>query len=334
MKRLAAAAALLFVVVAGVPARSAPFTTYFDGLRAELVLRKDNQFEKLQQKAILKSLAIIDRPAKDFTDDLHRAAAVIKALEKGFPADFPAPLVFAPTPLYLFVDGDLLMNLDNDVHLHLDGLSGNIPLLVPGTSAVAKCQKAADAATAILAVPVTSRDAFVKELLKAWKKILAGEKAFSKGTSEQMNSDASGVSLPANSMRCDTYSGDGGLVLFGLTGSASFPGTVVSGPVAIEIKVLGVTGTGTYPIGADPSDRARIGAYVSSAFFAPYIWDLTPGTGTLVVTHFDPAGHQVAGHFAFSSAGGPGSGGFPATLDVSGDFIATADATVNAGTTP
>lgn len=335
MKTLAAAAALVLAVVAGVPARSAPSTTYFDDLRAELLLRKDNQFEKKQQTAIFKSLVIIDRPAKDLTDDIKRAGAVLKALEKGFPEEFPSspPGVFSPTPLYLFMDGEIFPKLTADTQAHVDGLVGNIALLVPGTPAVSKCQKAADAAAAFLAATVASRDAYAKNLLKAWKKVLAGEKAFARGTSQKMNADASGVALAANAMHCDTYSGDGGLVLLGLTNSASFPGTGVSGPVAIEIRVLGVTGNGTYPIGVNAADAARIGLYVSSAFVPPYIWDLTAGTGTLTVTHFDPAGHYVAGHFVFSAAGGPG-GPFPATLDVSGDFTATADATANGGNTP
>ena len=135
----------------------------------------------------------------------------------------------------------------------------------------------------------------------------------------------------AGSMTCGVHDGDHGLDLFGIVNDFTYPG--VPGPVAVavRVKVLGVAGPGTYPIGADEADQARVGGWSGGWYLAS--WYLQAGTGTLVVTKFDPAGPWIEGTIEFTGAGGPG-GPFPATVDVRVAFTATVAVAEDAGTTP
>src|SRR5690349_9812900 len=101
---------------------AAPFSTAFDDLKADLESRRDNDFggtldaaKKKQQKAVLKCLALLEKPSATALNDMKTFGAVAKALAKGYPEEralgFSSTLWFSLVPVFNGVDapfgGDL-----------------------------------------------------------------------------------------------------------------------------------------------------------------------------------------------------------------------------------
>jgi hypothetical protein len=176
MRSVLVAVVLGLSVLGARPAPAAPFTTALDGLKTELETRRDDDFggtldaaRKKQQKAVLKSLALIDRPSAGAQDDLKTFGSVAGLLEKAYPAEM-SPV--AALPLRVLCEGaddDLQAIIDAEVAV-LDGFHLR---MVPSPTAT-KAEKFYKSGNAARGKddPAGRLSKKAKNSLKGWKLLL------------------------------------------------------------------------------------------------------------------------------------------------------------------
>jgi hypothetical protein len=321
MRHAFAAAALLAALAAGgADAPAAPFTAAFDGLRADLEFSRDNDFGegldkvlKKQQKAVLKSLAALQKPADDLADDLRTAGKVSKTLDKAFPNEFfpPPGLVLLAGESFPASLADALSALEGLVVDGVSALGARLEGLSPkGAAAVTGAVAAANAA---LGVDDASRAERAKNLSKAWKQVLTGTKAADRddgggggggGTTVSGSVTANGSAMDVDVVYCGFASFQGFLQI-----TLTDEGMPVR--AASITSATGVAGTGTFGLSlATYNEGANI--------------YLAVGSGTLTLTTFDPANGRFAGSFSFDApgqAGTTGSAPVTCTFDIQGALV-------------
>ena len=144
------------VLALAAAAAAAPFTAAFDGIRTELVDRRDDDLagdldraQRRQLRAVLAALARLDRPADDLADDVRTAATVYRTLERAFPAEFAPPVITDPPPDLSDAVDDSLADLLAATGAAYDGLAASVPSMPEGRLK-ARAEKARLAARAAL----------------------------------------------------------------------------------------------------------------------------------------------------------------------------------------
>lgn len=323
-----AAAALSLFGPRSAPA--APYTGAFAALKAQLEYRRDNEFleapldktMKKQQKAILKGLALLERPADDLGDDLKTLLSLARVLERDFPADFDA-LVATGAPIHVPFQ-----------ELLLDARSAFIGLLEEGEAdlgvRIGKLSPSRLAEKAKVLYQKASRDSHTyqpgpfsgnaKLLLRSWQEQVKSRKLADKGTvlpAPSMTFTVSGTPHTADtiSWSADTSSSH----LLSLTGS--YTDAMTGNRHNVRIQSSGVTGPGTYPAIENPYS---LGYWVVPPSFLTDFWSTDATGGTFTIDALDVAGASMSGSFAFTATGGPSS----TQVTVTGTFTATWNLTV------
>lgn len=281
------------------PAMAEFLVDTFVPLRAELELRRDTDFggkldkaAKQQQKAVLKSLKRLDKPADSMLDDLRSAGALAGYLAKPYAAEFGAESGIGLGVLF----GDLATALTGLVQADLDalvveaaGLTGKTQ-----TKVLALAGKAQDKVDAAEALGSTFKKRF-GQLVKAAKLIAKGHKLAGKGagggTKDTTTATVDGAPWTSSGNQCEVYSVDDALQLYA---SRSLPS---GDSQAIYLLVGGVSGPGTYPLEGD----MVVGNFQQlTPAFEFTKWDLVKGSGSLVVTTYDLVTPHIVASFAFS----------------------------------
>ncbi len=294
LRRAAVVAAVALAAVAST-ALAHSFSGHLVPLEDELALRRDEDFggtldsvAKKRLKAVVKSLALIEKEADDLGDDLKTAGKVSGLLEKVYGEEIT---LTAKENLGSLLS-DLAASLRSDVANGISALEGRIPGL--SAKGAVKVQKAVDKANAAAegAGAFLPGKTFYKALAKAYKSTAKGVKAADK--------DSGGGGASSLSMNIGSFAFTGGpdtkIEIHGsndaMQVSASAPGP--GGTWYLYVYVPGVTAADTYAL-----DAGGVTAFVNFVPDSgdPTQYDALPG-GTLTVTTFDPP-NRVAGTFAF-----------------------------------
>ena len=312
MRRSLAAGALALALSAAPSLQAAPFSAAFSSLRTELESRRDNDFGgtldatlKKQQKAVLKGIAFLEKPADDLGDDLKNAGRIGKLLVKAYPAEFGGiPLHVGPAAVLDL--GDVVTTLAADlevlVQADFDDLSGALAGL--SLKGQAKVQAALDKAALGLGQDWPSDQVLdhIKALGKAWKSIAKGGKTAARDPGPDLTggfvATVDGKAYRPTAVAVAFVEGAGVLnVGTGRTGNPT---------LTLSFAAGGITGAGTFSIGESNYIVAKLPPET-------YLGD----SGTLTVTALDTAADTISFTFSFTA---PGVGLTGGSVTVTGSY--------------
>jgi hypothetical protein len=270
------------------------FEDLFDELesRANVLTGSVDKVEQKQGKACLKAMAAILK-ADDLAAEAKTAGKVAKSLIKAFPNEFEVALArgleVQEVDINLY---DLLLgtysNIVEDVQSELDALQVEIDALPAGTGKDS-AQAAWDTAQQLVNNVGESPDfaAAAKILAGSIKAALKTESAIAKALNSGGGGGGSGLSCQINGASFQAIAAAG-------TFANATMQFVVTGPTAqraVTLSVFGVTGPGTYPIGAG-SQVQEVGTGVT---FASNL------SGSVTITTFNLAQQKASGTFSFTA---------------------------------
>lgn len=318
------ALALAALAAFAAPSARAVFSpSLFDQLGTELVERRDVDLagtltkpQKAQRAAVLACIARIAKPADDVADDCASASFICAKLARPFADEFGVvakTLAFGPvlttlvTNLTATVEGDLGPTL-----ARVSDLSGKFGKKAQAAARAA--QRALDQANALPSSKLAARASKLAAAARSIAKANAyADKAEPHGTGG-VTASIDGDAYTADSAAVEYYQGDD---------TFHFDATRDIGAGAAEliyVSIRGVTGPGTYPF------NGTFGGYygIRSAAFDYTTWNITSGTGSIVITTFDLANEHVVGTFSFTGTDFVGSNGTrvvsSGTFDIRGGF--------------
>jgi hypothetical protein len=312
MRRFLAAGAISLAAAAAPTLQAAPFSAAFDTLRTELESRRDGDFggtldaaRKKQQKAVLKGIASLDRPADDLGDDLKNAGRIGKLLMKAYPAEFGG-VALRVGPAAVLDLGDVVSTLAYDlealVQADFDDLSGGLAGL--SLKGQAKVQAALDRAALGLGQDWAADQVLdhIKALGKSWKSIAKGRKTAAKDPGPDLTggfvATVDGKAYKPTAVTVAFSEGAGGMNVG--TGKAGNP------TLTLTFAATGITGTGTFSIG----EASYIVAKIPPDTFLG-------DTGTLTITALDTTAKTITFTFSFTA---PGVGLTGGSVTVSGSY--------------
>jgi hypothetical protein len=297
IRSLLVAAAALFTL-GGSFLSAQPFTDHFGELQAELVQRRDNDFsgtldstQKKQQKAVLKSIKLLDKDSTSLGTDLATFTKVGPTLEKAFASEF---IAVTAVQNFRSLIVNLASNLGDDVeeargalHARVGGLSDK------GAAKVNALITKIDEALGSVETPLPSKD-FGKSRSKANKLVVKGHKLADKdsggggGGPSTITLVVDGVPLTGDaSTKVEVHNTNNVLVV-----ASAFPTEGYTYYLVIYLE--GVTGTGSFPLTSGAQ------AFVNRV---PTVGDgvmFNATSGSLDVTFYDKNSH-ISGNFNFSA---------------------------------
>jgi hypothetical protein len=295
-------------------AGAAPFTSNFDNLIADLQSRaaalsnSTDKVEKKEFKTIEKVLGTLNK-SSSLTTDIKNLGSVSKTLIKAFPTDYTPPGSSLLTNTETALDG-----LIDDVQTSINTTQTNASDLT--ASCATKAQMSVDAAQTDLnnASAATDFPTAAKLLGTALKTELKAETAVAKCA---LKGTGNGGETNTNDFVTATISGDFdnsfqssvlppvatvadlGFLISIEAGEPAFGGT------AMDLEVMNVTGTNTYPIQTD-SDLHRNNP--SNTFFVV--------EGELTFTTYDLTNRMLEGTFNYTATNSAQGGGITVTNGV------------------
>lgn len=179
---LAAAGVCLVLGLSGDPRPArGDFESRFAALRAELEHRRDDDLagtldrtQKAQRRAVLKALALLDRPAKGLKGEISVARKVVRLLAKPFAEELTPPgpsshTSFLGTPL-----GDILQALQDEATAVLAEVEFNGGVIT-GTQAARLDAAITRAETALAAINQSTLTGWAANLLTAYRQVQRSE---------------------------------------------------------------------------------------------------------------------------------------------------------------